>query len=229
MFVREKKRIRLVLSVLVIHNSNTLYYCLILLWAAAVAAIKDLLLHKFRFFSFSLAFLRFSESVFNQTNGCWIFQFCQKYNQFIYLLLCIFFIFISNIFLIFCIFWHLNIVMITHSIPSSTALSLLNILPEYLNIFPTTRSGSIRPIIWNFHPWFWEGLKMLKTFTDFLCFVKFFARKLNKDFLKTGQSFLFFSLIEFCLFSTTASLKCPPLMFNTSAILILVISNICIE
>ena len=50
MFVREKKRIRLVLSVLVIHNSNTLYYCLILLWAAAVAAVKDLLLHKFRFF-----------------------------------------------------------------------------------------------------------------------------------------------------------------------------------
>ena len=46
----KKKRIRLVLSVLVIHNSNTLYYCLILLWAAAVAAIKDLLLHKFRFF-----------------------------------------------------------------------------------------------------------------------------------------------------------------------------------
>ena len=91
MFLREKMRIRLVLSVLVIHNSNTLYYCLILLWAAAVAAIKDLLLHKFRFFSFSLAFLRFSESVFNQTNGCWIFQFCQKYNQFIYLLLCIFF------------------------------------------------------------------------------------------------------------------------------------------
>ena len=50
MFLREKKRIRLVLSVLVIHNSNTLYYCLILLWAAAVAAIKDLLLHKFCFF-----------------------------------------------------------------------------------------------------------------------------------------------------------------------------------